>query len=73
MRLSGDVEYREWDFFDIERGHWCFVCRWHRPEDALAELVPSYFSQNPEEDERHFLRKKAWETYERHLAKVADR
>ena len=71
MKLVGDVEYHEWEFFDIEKGHWCFVCRWHRPEDELAEQVESYFNESPEEAEREFLRRKAWQTYTRHRETVA--
>ena len=70
MRLAGDVEYYEWDFFDIKQAHWCFVCRWHQPEDELVQVVASYFDGSPEEKERHFLREKAWETYARQREKA---
>ena len=64
-----DTEYHETEFFDIERGVWCFVCTWRRPGE-LAEEVHLHFCANPEDGEREFLREKSWETYGRHLRQV---
>ena len=71
MRIAGDVEYHEWDYFDMLECRWAFGCRWHRPEDKCAEQVVSYFSEDPSEGERSFLRRKARETYARHLKEAA--